>query len=114
MRDFSLKLVTPNGEIFQGEVRFCSAPGVEGSLGILAGHAPIAAVLTKGIVKLTGEGWEKYFAVDTGILEVAGSGHVLILADHALEAKTQEDAANLVPHVGKSADPIVRLTELLP
>jgi hypothetical protein len=45
-----LSLVSPEKLLFAGEVDQVDLPGVEGDFGVLAGHAPIVAMLRPGIV----------------------------------------------------------------
>jgi hypothetical protein len=48
MADFSLTIVTPEGNVFDGQVEYVSAMGIVGSLGILANHAPMICALKAG------------------------------------------------------------------
>eukprot|EP00403_Amphidinium_massartii_P000443 CAMPEP_0178372690 /NCGR_PEP_ID=MMETSP0689_2-20121128/1483_1 /TAXON_ID=160604 /ORGANISM="Amphidinium massartii, Strain CS-259" /LENGTH=218 /DNA_ID=CAMNT_0019992621 /DNA_START=12 /DNA_END=668 /DNA_ORIENTATION=+ len=47
----SLKLVTPEGTVIDTKVTEVVLPGLEGSLGILRGHAPLMAPMATGLVK---------------------------------------------------------------
>ena len=40
MKDYTLKISTPDGDAFSGSALSLSVRGTEGELGILAGHAP--------------------------------------------------------------------------
>jgi len=52
-----LTVLTPEKEIFHGEVRSVGLPGVDGTFQILDRHAPIVAALGAGMVRLvTGDG----------------------------------------------------------
>ena len=42
MKDYTLKISTPDGDAFSGSALSLSVRGTEGELGILAGHAPAA------------------------------------------------------------------------
>ena len=47
-----LEIVTPDNNLFKGEVDYVFCPGSDGSFGILDNHAPIIATLKKGVVKV--------------------------------------------------------------
>lgn len=47
-----LEIITPETEIFKGEVEAVQFPGLEGSFQVLKGHAPIISALAKGEVKV--------------------------------------------------------------
>jgi F-type H+-transporting ATPase subunit epsilon len=83
MATFLLELVTPESILFSGEVQAVRAPGVEGSFGILAKHAPYLTELTTGLIKVTlPDGLEAYIATSGGFLQVSRD-KVLVLADTA-------------------------------
>ncbi len=47
-----LEIITPEKQIFQGDVSAVQLPGADGLFQILNNHAPIIATLTKGDVKI--------------------------------------------------------------
>ncbi len=83
MATFPLELVTPERLLFSEEVQAIRAPGVEGSLGVLAGHAPLLTELITGLIKVTrADGSEAFIATSGGFLQV-NKEKVIILADTA-------------------------------
>ncbi len=83
MPTFNLELVTPARVLFEGEVESIRAPGVEGSLGLLAGHAPLLTELKIGLIKLVlPSGAQEFVACSGGFMEVT-SQKTIILADAA-------------------------------
>ena len=83
MATFPLELVTPERRLFSEEVQAVRVPGVEGSLGVLAGHAPLLTELTTGLIKLTlADGQTAYIATSGGFMQVSQE-KVIILADSA-------------------------------
>jgi F-type H+-transporting ATPase subunit epsilon len=50
MATFHASLVSPEKLLFAGQIDQVDLPGVEGDFGVLAGHAPIVAMLGPGIV----------------------------------------------------------------
>lgn len=53
MTTFNLTVVSAEESIFEGRVKSIQATGIEGELGILAGHTPLLTAIKPGIVKLT-------------------------------------------------------------
>jgi len=75
-----LDIVTPEKQLFSGEVDSVLAPGAEGELGILPHHAPLMAALTMGeLVARRGEE-ELLFAIYGGFIQVLPD-RVIVLAD---------------------------------
>ncbi|KUK12097.1 MAG: ATP synthase epsilon chain [Moorella sp. 60_41] len=77
-----MEVVTPERVLLRTEATSLIAPGLEGYLGILPGHAPLVTLLGPGVVTYREGGQEKKLAVSGGLLEVAGD-RVIILADAA-------------------------------
>ena len=83
MATFPLELVTPERILFSEEVQAVRAPGINGSFGVLARHAPMLTELTTGLIKLTlANGFDAYIATGGGFMEVSRN-KVIILADSA-------------------------------
>lgn len=83
MATFPLELVTPERILFSEEVQAVRAPGINGSFGVLARHAPMLTELTTGLIKLTlANGFEAFIATSGGFMEVSRE-KVIILADAA-------------------------------
>jgi F-type H+-transporting ATPase subunit epsilon len=78
-------LVSPERELYAGEVEQVDAPGSEGDFGVLAGHAPFMTTLKEGRVKVFVEDDEtRVFDVRGGFADVTPDGFT-ILAEHAVE-----------------------------
>ncbi|MCX7855640.1 MAG: F0F1 ATP synthase subunit epsilon [Anaerolineae bacterium] len=77
---FRLEVVTPERQLFSGDVDSVLAPGAEGQLGILPHHAPLVSTLTVGeLVARRGEE-EFVFAIYGGFIQVLPN-QVIVLAD---------------------------------
>lgn len=75
-----LDVVTPERELFSGEVDSVLAPGAEGQLGILPLHAPLITVLAEGEL-IARQGEEEFiFAIHGGYMQVL-QNRVIVLAD---------------------------------
>lgn len=89
MATFQCRVVSAKESLFSGDVKMLSASGLEGELGVLAGHTPLITLLKPGVLKLVlADGSEEVIYVSGGVLEVQPKG-TMVLADSA------ERAANL-------------------
>ena len=79
---FSLRVVSPEGNVLKEEVEFVVLPGGAGELGILPNHAPLIAGLDIGVVRYTLNGNVKRLALAGGFVEVADNA-ATVLADTA-------------------------------
>jgi F-type H+-transporting ATPase subunit epsilon len=77
-------LVSPERELFAGDVDQVDAPGSEGDFGVLAGHAPFMTTLKEGRVKVFNDGEELIYEVQGGFADVTPAG-LTILAERASE-----------------------------
>ncbi len=90
-------IVTPEREVWAGEVDELIARGVDGEVGILGGHAPLLVQLAIGPLRLLSEQGETRAVVDGGFLHVStheGATRADVLAAQAeLQAEIDVDAA---------------------
>ncbi|WP_347329871.1 F0F1 ATP synthase subunit epsilon [Marinimicrobium locisalis] len=92
---FHCDIVSAEREIFSGLIKMVVAPGTEGELGIIYGHAPLLTALEPGPVRVVMDNDnedEQVYYVSGGYLEVQPY-HVTILADTALRAGDMDEAA---------------------
>ena len=90
MATFPLDLVTPERLLFSEQVQSVRAPGIDGSFGVLAHHAPLLTELATGMIKVTlANGAEEFIATTGGFMQVSRD-KVIILADTA-ELSTEID-----------------------
>jgi len=84
---FQVAILTPDGEVFSDEVEMVSTRTAVGSIGILANHAPLLAMLDPAELRLhRSEGGDVLrFAQAEGYLQVAHDGSVLLLVEEARE-----------------------------
>jgi len=52
MDTLRLSITTPNGEIFDGDVKKVTLPGKEGEFGVLPQHASLVSSLTVGVIEI--------------------------------------------------------------
>jgi len=79
-------IVTPEREVWAGEVQELIARGVDGEVGILGGHAPLLVQLAIGPIRMLRDAGEVKAVVDGGFLHVSSHEGVTradVLASHA-------------------------------
>ena len=91
MATFHFDLVSPEKLAFSGEVDQVDVPGVEGDFGVLAGHAPVVAVIRPGILTVTAGGIRQKIIVLGGLAEVSDKG-LTVLADVATSTQDLDRA----------------------
>ena len=82
---FTVEVLTPEGEVFGGEVIQLSTRTVTGEIGILARHVPILAALKPNLLRLkVSDSEEKEWAQSHGMLQVFAN-HAQVLLEEAIE-----------------------------
>jgi F-type H+-transporting ATPase subunit epsilon len=78
---FKVEVLTPEGEVFNDEVEMVSTKTSVGSIGLLANHQPLLAMLDPTELRLyKSESDVVRFAQGEGFLQIAGE-HALVLVD---------------------------------
>jgi F-type H+-transporting ATPase subunit epsilon len=106
-----VEVLTPEGEVFNGEVRQVSTRTAVGELGILANHAPLLASLEPTELRLIGGDGEETvrYAQAHGWLQVFGN-HAKLLVEEALDpgeldaGKLKEQLADAEQRLKESED----------
>jgi F-type H+-transporting ATPase subunit epsilon len=81
---FPAEVLTPEGEVFSEEIEMLSTRTVVGSIGILAGHEPVLAILEPTELRLyRSEGDVVRFAQAEGYLQFA-ENRALVLVEEAI------------------------------
>lgn len=86
-------LVSPEREVFHGEVDHVVAPGADGEFGVLPGHAPFMSTLKPGALKVIDGAEVRRIFVNGGFADVTPEG-LTVLAEDAVDLATV-DAAQL-------------------
>jgi len=74
-------IITPDQELFSGDILSIELPGSDGSFEILNNHAPIIATLSKGKITITLEnGKKESFEVNGGVVETQNN-KIIVLVD---------------------------------
>ena len=80
---FPVEVLTPEGEVFKEEVEMVSTRTATGSIGVLANHAPVLAILDPTELRLyRSESDVVRFAQGEGYLQV-GANRALVLVEEA-------------------------------
>ena len=88
---FELTVVSAESQIFNGEVTSVRVSGVDGELGIYAGHTPLLTAIKPGMVKFAlADGKEEFIYVSGGFLEVQPKV-VTVLADTAIRGEELDE-----------------------
>ena len=90
---FDVEVLTPEGEVFKGEVTQASTRTMTGEIGILANHAPILAALKPTELRLyAGDSEPERWAQAHGMMQVFGN-HAQILVEEAIRPEDLDAAA---------------------
>jgi F-type H+-transporting ATPase subunit epsilon len=90
---FEVEVLTPEGEVWGGEVRQVSTRTAGGEIGILANHAPLLAALRPAELRLHRAGSETVrYAQAHGWLQVFGN-RALLLVEEAVAPEDLDAAA---------------------
>jgi len=91
---FKVEILTPEGEVFNDEVEMVSTKTTVGSIGLLANHQPLLAMLDPTELRLyKSESDVIRYAQGEGFLQIAGE-HALVLVDEVFEVD-QLDSSDL-------------------
>lgn len=103
-------LVSPERELFHGQVDQVVVPGIEGEFGVLADHAPVMSVIKPGALRILDGASERRVFVNGGFADVTPDG-LTVLADEALDladvdaAKVESDLKDAIEDVRDASDP---------
>jgi F-type H+-transporting ATPase subunit epsilon len=96
---FAVEVLTPDGEVFAEEVQMISTRTAVGSIGVLAHHTPLLAMLDPTELRLYRSDSDVVrFAQSEGYLQVADN-HALLLVEEA-HAPDSLDAGELRERLG--------------
>ncbi len=79
----NVSVISPEAVLYEGTSDSVVAPAWDGSVGILTGHAPMMALLGKGVLRLGGNA--QRFNVEGGFLQVVDN-NVRVVTEKASAA----------------------------
>lgn len=114
MELMKLEIVTPNGVIFDAEVKQVTLPGSEGEFGVLANHATLVSLLDTGVIVIDkADGSEVAVAINSGYVKVEEEkttcivdGAVALSGEDGDLAKALESAKELLKSTESSSTAI--------
>ena len=83
MSQFPFSLVSPERELFAGDVDAVVIPGTEGIFEVRAGHAPLMATISPGMLEVHQGGKSHKTYVRGGFADISPTG-LTVLAEHAV------------------------------
>lgn len=76
-----IDIVTPDQNIYSGDISSAVFPGSDGSFGVQENHAPLVATLKEGKIKIIdSSNKEQFFDVNGGVVEV-NHNKIIVLAE---------------------------------
>ena len=116
---FPVEVLTPEGLVFEGEVEMVSTKTGVGSIGVLAHHAPVMAILEPTELKLYKSGSEnpdsgdaEVFAQGEGYLQVIDNSALLVVEEAIPPGEL--DRSNLETKLGEAQERLERAREEAP
>ena len=114
MELMKLEIVTPDGVIFDDEIKQVTVPGGEGEFGILAGHAAVVSLLDTGVITIERkDNREVSVAINGGYVKVEEEktlcmvdGAVALSGDDTNLAKALAEAKELLEKAQSSSTTI--------
>ena len=103
-KKFYLDIVTPNGNFSLGKIDYLRAPSTDGLFGVLARHIPAIIAIDTGIIKITIDGKDEYYATSGGYADIRKENVSLVL-------ETAENASKI--DIKRSEEAIKRATKYL-
>ena len=106
-------LVSPEREVFHGEVDQVVVPGSEGEFGVLPDHAPVMSVIKPGALRIFNDGAERRVFVNGGFADVTPEG-LTVLAEEAVDlgdveaAKLEQELKNAQDDVRDASGDVAR------
>jgi len=79
----TFSLVSPERELFAGDVDQVDIPGTEGDMGIYPNHSPVMAAIRTGAITVHVDGGETQYFVQGGFADVTPDG-LTVLAEQAI------------------------------
>ncbi len=111
MELMKLEIITPNGVIFDDDVKQVTLPGSEGEFGVLPRHATLVSLLDTGVIVIEkADGSELAVAINSGYVKVDEEkttcivdGAVAISGEDSNLARALEEAKELIKKAESSS-----------
>ena len=93
MATLKLEIVTPDAQIFKGDVDMVELPGAEGEMGILPEHEMLVTELSAGELRIIKNGQTEVLAIGEGFAEITAHNIGILTEGAVKEADIDEKAA---------------------
>jgi len=95
MDTIKLSIVTPNGEIFNSDVKSVTLPGKEGEFGVLPSHSSLVSSLTVGVIDiLKKDNTNEAVAINWGHVKVSENS-IDVLVDGAVSLSSGDNESDI-------------------
>lgn len=81
-----IEILTPSGEVFNGNASEVLIPSYKGELGILPDHENLAGLLSSGTVKIVQDGKDFWCAVSGGAFKIENQ-NLTLFAEYGIRAE---------------------------
>ena len=119
MDKLKLEILTPNGQIFDGEAVSVTLPGEEGEFGVLAHHSSLSTLLEAGVIDIEKEDKSvESILINWGVVNV-DEEKVIVLVEGAVAirgenetavSKALDDAKDLIKDIADSSSAIASVS----
>ena len=101
MEKITLRIATPYGRIYDGEVKYVIVPGSEGEFGVFPGHCDLLSLLKIGIIEFESiDGDKGFIAINWGHAQVSQAGtetHATMMAGAvAIDGNTESAISSAI------------------
>ncbi len=99
----NLQVLTPDSQVFSGEISQVYVPSIEGVIGILPHHTNLFSALTEGVIQIKSGEKTELLSIGGGFVKVENN-QVTILVSRAVGAdQLDEQAIELAKHEAEEA-----------
>ncbi|MGB0906611.1 MAG: ATP synthase F1 subunit epsilon [Maricaulaceae bacterium] len=98
----TFSLVSPERELFSGDVDQVDIPGTEGDLGIFPNHSPLMAAIRTGAITVYADGEQTQYFVQGGFADVTSDGLTVLAESAAAMADVSKGSVNAGLEAAKS------------
>jgi F-type H+-transporting ATPase subunit epsilon len=104
MKTMKLEIVTPDGLIYEGDIKMVTLPGKSGEFGVLPEHASLVSLLEAGVIAVENANSQEFMiAINTGYAKIDENkvscivdGAVLISDEEGKLSEKMEEAKKLL------------------
>jgi F-type H+-transporting ATPase subunit epsilon len=90
-KEFNLKLITPEGIVYEDNIEEITLPTQEGEITVLKSHTPLVTLISPGEIIIKDDKKHHYLATEGGVAFIS-QGEVKILSDSAESADSLNES----------------------